>query len=184
MRDAIWSIQVLGDALRFDECAGHLLPMNSELFHEHLDRFVVVYLDDIVVYSRTIEEHVAHLRTIFRILRENHLYVKKEKSSFAQEEIMFLGHSIVGGEIGLDQEKVRAIQEWQAPEKVTELRSFLGLVNYYRRFIPENSHRAAPLTDLLKKDRTVRRVPAGIRWPKDCGNSGPGTTAARSCQAL
>ncbi len=118
-----------------------------------LDKFVVVYLDDIVVYSKTLEEDVDHLRQVFRTLRDNQLYVKKEKCSFAQGEVAFLGHIIGGGKLRMDQSKVQAIQEWEPPTKVTELRSFLGLVNYYRRFIRGYSSIAAPLTDLLKKGK-------------------------------
>ncbi|XP_043717547.1 uncharacterized protein LOC122665462 [Telopea speciosissima] len=125
----------------------------NKVFHPYLDKFVVVYLDDIVVYSNTLEEHVQHLRIVFKVLKDNQLYVKKEKCSFAQEEVMFLGHKIGGGTLRMDESKVQAIQEWEAPTKVTELRSFLGLVNYYRRFIQGYSKRAAPLTDLLKKNK-------------------------------
>nr|CAD1838500.1 unnamed protein product [Ananas comosus var. bracteatus] len=123
----------------------------NNLFHDHLDKFVVIYLDDIVVYSKTLEEHVEHLRIVFQTLKEHSLYVKKEKCYFAQKEIMFLGHRVGGGLIGMDEEKIRAIKEWRAPTRVTELRSFLGLVNYYRRFISSYSRRAAPLTDLLRR---------------------------------
>ena len=130
-----------------------------------LDRFVVVYLDDIVIYSKTLEEHVGHLRQVFQTLRENELYVKKEKCSFAQEEVTFLGHVISGGKLRMDKTKVQAIQEWEAPTKVTELRSFLGLVNYYRRFIKGYSSIAAPLTDLLKKGRSWD-------WSSKCQQAG------------
>lgn len=133
----------------------------NEWFREYLDKFVVVYLDDIVVYSRTLEEHVEHLRMVLEVLRKNRLYVKKEKCSFAQEEILFLGHKIGRGEISMDRQKVLAIEEWAVPKSVTELRSFLGLVNDYRRFISRYSNRAAPLTDLLKKDRP-------LAWSKKC----------------
>ncbi|KAG8377407.1 hypothetical protein BUALT_Bualt08G0029800 [Buddleja alternifolia] len=99
------------------------------------------------------EEHADHLRTVFQVLRENGLYVKKEKCSFAKEEVPFLGHIIGHGKLQMDEAKIRAIVEWEPPTKVTELRSFLGLVNYYRRFISSYSSRAAPLTDLLKKNK-------------------------------
>ena len=88
---------------------------------------------------------------MFQKLRENQLYVKREKCSFAQESIKFLGHVVERGRIRMDLEKVRAIQEWKAPTNVKELRSFLGLANYYRRFLDGYSRRATPLTELLKK---------------------------------
>ncbi|KAI5652974.1 hypothetical protein M9H77_30161 [Catharanthus roseus] len=133
----------------------------NKLFHPYLDQFVVVYLDDIVIYSQTLKEHKEHLRKVFQVLKDNELYVKKEKCSFAQEEVLFLGHKIKGGKLMMEDTKVQAIQRWEPPTKVHELRSFLGLVNYYRRFIKGYSARAAPLTDLLKKNRPWA-------WSEDC----------------
>ncbi|CAM8951311.1 unnamed protein product [Rhodiola kirilowii] len=133
----------------------------NKVFHPYLDQFVVVYLDDIVVYSRSLEEHLQHLREVFRVLRENDLYVKKEKCSFAQLEVLFLGHKISKGQLMMEDCKIQAIQNWKPPTKVPEMRSFLGLVNYYRRFIKGYSARAAPLTDLLKKAK------AWV-WTKQC----------------
>ena len=92
----------------------------NKVLQPFLDRFVVVYLDDIVIYSQSLEEHVGHLREVFRVLRENQLYVKKEKCSFAQREIPFLGHIVGGGQIRMDGSKVRAIDEWEPPTKVTD----------------------------------------------------------------
>ncbi|KAL6322424.1 hypothetical protein AAG906_008079 [Vitis piasezkii] len=114
----------------------------NKIFHPYLDKFVVVYLDDIVIYSNTLKEHEEHLRKVFKILRQNKLYVKKEKCSFAKEEVSFLGHRIRDGKLMMDDSKVKAIQEWDPPTKVPQLRSFLGLFG-----------RAAPLTDLLKKNK-------------------------------
>ncbi|RVW22706.1 Transposon Tf2-2 polyprotein [Vitis vinifera] len=105
----------------------------NKIFHPYLDKLVVVYLDDIVIYSNTLKEHEEHLRKVFKILRQNELYVKKEKCSFAKEEVSFLGHRIRDGKLMMDDSKVKAIQEWDPPTKVPQLRSFLGLVNYYRR---------------------------------------------------
>ncbi|GJS21721.1 putative nucleotidyltransferase, ribonuclease H [Tanacetum coccineum] len=133
----------------------------NKLFHPFLDKFVVVYLDDIVVYSHTLEEHVLHLKQVFQVLRDNELYVKLEKCSFAQDEVEFLGHKIKDGRLMMDGAKIKAIKEWEPPTKVTELRSFLGLVNYYRRFIMGYSAIASPLTDLLKKNK------AWI-WDEEC----------------
>eukprot|EP00257_Ricinus_communis_P017580 XP_015576051.1 uncharacterized protein K02A2.6-like [Ricinus communis] len=125
----------------------------NRVFQPFLDKFVVVYLDDIVVYSKTLKEHIQHLRQVFHILKENELYVKKEKCEFAKPEVMFLGHIVGGGKLRMDKAKVQAIEDWEPPRKVTELRSFLGLVNYYRRFIMGYSSIASPLTDLLKKNK-------------------------------
>ncbi|KAA0053506.1 uncharacterized protein E6C27_scaffold190G00630 [Cucumis melo var. makuwa] len=107
----------------------------NQVFHEYLDKFVVVYLDDIVVYSTTMEEHRDHLQKVFQKLKENQLYVKREKCSFAQERINFLGHVIECGRIGMEEGKIAAIRDWAMPKSVSELRSFLGLANYYRRFV-------------------------------------------------
>ena len=124
----------------------------NHAFYDYLDKFVVVYLDDIVVYSSSLDEHVAHLKLVFGRLRQHQLFVKREKCSFAQERIKFLGHIIERGGIQMDLEKVRAIQEWEAPMKVTELRSFLGLANYYRRFVKGYAQIAWPLTEMFKQD--------------------------------
>nr|CAN67852.1 hypothetical protein VITISV_020215 [Vitis vinifera] len=106
----------------------------NKIFHPYLDKFVVVYLDDIVIYSNTLKEHVEHLRKVFKILRQNELYMKNEKCSFAREEVSFLGHRIRDGKLMMDDSKVKAIQEWDPQTK--------GF-----------SARAAPLTDLLKKNK-------------------------------
>jgi hypothetical protein len=126
---------------------------------EFIDKFVVVYLDDIVVYSNSMKEHEGHLRLVFKALRANNLYVKEEKCSFGLDEVSFLGHVVGNGKIQMDPQKIKAIVEWETPSKTTELRSFLGLVNYYRRFIEGHSALAAPLTDLLKKGRTWSWTP-------------------------
>ena len=91
----------------------------------------MVYLDDIGIYSNTLKEHVEHLRKVLQILIQNELYVKKEKWSFAKEEVSFLWHHIKYGNLMMDDSKVKAIQEWDPPTKVPQLRYFLGLVNYY-----------------------------------------------------
>lgn len=125
----------------------------NKLFHPYLDKFVV-YLDDIVIYSQTLEEHAEHLRKVFQVLRENELYIKLEKCSFAQPKVEFLGHYIKDGKLMMNPTKVKAIQEWKPPTKIPELTSFLGFVNYYWRFIKGYSAIAAPLTNLLKKNQS------------------------------
>ncbi|KAL0401395.1 UNVERIFIED_CONTAM: RNA-directed DNA polymerase [Sesamum latifolium] len=118
----------------------------NQVLHGFLDEFVVVYLDDIVIYSRTLAEHVKHLLQVLARLREYELYAKVPKCSFAQETISFLGH--------MDPKKVQTIEEWQPPSDVHDLRSFLSLANYYRRFVKSYSEIAWPMTDLLKKMET------------------------------
>uniref|UniRef100_A0A3Q7EUM4 Reverse transcriptase domain-containing protein n=1 Tax=Solanum lycopersicum TaxID=4081 RepID=A0A3Q7EUM4_SOLLC len=125
----------------------------NKLFHPYLDQFVVIYLDYIIVYSNSMEDHVDHLCKVFKVLRDNKLYVKREKCSFAKPTVQFLGHSISHVEIRMESNKVDAIKNWEAPTKVPKLRSFLGLANYYRRLIFNYSAIVAPLTDLPKKDR-------------------------------
>ena len=125
----------------------------NDVLRPFLDKSVVVYLDDIVVYSETLEDHKKHLKEVFDALRENQLYLKASKCSFGQEEIQFLGHRIGHGVIRMDDSKIAAIQDWVEPRTVHEVRSFLGLANYYRRFVEGYSKIAAPLTDLLKKSK-------------------------------
>ncbi|KAL0416074.1 UNVERIFIED_CONTAM: Retrovirus-related Pol polyprotein from transposon [Sesamum latifolium] len=125
--------------------------MMNQVLHGFLDEFVVVYLDDIVIYSRTLAEHVEHLRQVLARLREYELYAKVLKCSFAQETISFLGHIVERGHIRMDPKKVQAIEEWKPPSDVHDLRSFLGLANYYRRFVKSYSKIARPMIDLLKK---------------------------------
>jgi hypothetical protein len=133
----------------------------NDVLYDFLDNFVVVYLDDIVIYSRGIEDHVTHLSKVLSRLREYELYVKREKCEFAKAEIMFLGHLIGEGQVKMDPRKIQAIIEWTSPKSVPELRSFLGLANYYRRFIKGYNKKTTPLSDLLKKNRRWE-------WMIDC----------------
>ena len=125
----------------------------NKVLQSFLDQFVVVYLDDIMVYSTTLEEHAQHLRQVPQVLRDNELFLKMEKCSFAQQEVEFLGHKIVGRKLMTENAKVKAILEWEPPTKMPNLRSFLRFVNYYRCFIKGYSTKAVPLTNLLKKNR-------------------------------
>ena len=113
---------------------------------------MVIYLDDIVVYNNNMEDHVEHLCKVLKVLRNNDLCMKQEKCRFAQPTAQFLGHTISHGEIRIDGNKVEAIKNWEAPTKVPELRSFLGLANYYRCFICSYSAIAAPLTDFAEEE--------------------------------
>ena len=112
--------------------------------------FVVVYLDDILVFSRNEEEHAAHLRIMLSILREGKFYAKLSKCSFFQASTRFLGYVVDQEGIQMDPDKVSAIRDWPLPTNVSELRSFLGLCNHYKRFIEGYSIKIAPLNELTK----------------------------------
>ncbi|GJP71846.1 hypothetical protein CLOP_g2635 [Closterium sp. NIES-67] len=117
-----------------------------------LDECVVVYLDEILIYSRDMQQHVEHLRRVFEILRREHFYVKLSKSDFALEKVQFLGHIVSAQGVHVDPKKIEAVRTWKTPENVKELQQFLGFANYYNRFVPQYVKIAAPLTNLLKKN--------------------------------
>ncbi|XP_052723888.1 uncharacterized protein LOC108343993 [Vigna angularis] len=125
----------------------------NRIFRPYLDKFVVVFIDDILIYSKSFEEHEDHLRIVLGVLREKELYAKKSKCEFWMKEIQFLGHVVSAGGIAVDPAKVKAVLDWESPRSVTEVRSFVGLAGYYRRFIEGFSKIVAPLTYLTRKDQ-------------------------------
>jgi hypothetical protein len=129
----------------------------NDLFRPYLRKFVVVYLDDILVYSNTPEEHAKHLRLVLDVLKKHQLTVSAEKCSFNQRQVLFLGHIVSADGVKVDQTKVAAVQQFPQPTDVHQLRSFLGMANYFRRFIPKYSQVVSPLTDLLKDGAVVQR---------------------------
>ena len=124
--------------------------MNS-VFMPELDKLVVVFIDDILIYSKNEEEHAEHLRIVLQRLREHKLYAKFNKCDFWLTEVQFLGHIISKDGISVDPGKIQDILNWKAPTSIPEIRSFLGLAGYYRRFVPDFSKIARPMTELLKK---------------------------------
>jgi hypothetical protein len=133
-------------------------------FKEYLDKFVIVFLYDILVYSKSEEEHEHHLRMVLQVLREHQLYAKLSKCSFYQKQIHYLGHIISKDGIAVDPEKIEAIREWSAPKNVIEVRSFMGLAGYYRRFIEGFSKIAHSITYLQRKG-------VKFQWTLDCEKS-------------
>ena len=127
------------------------MDLMNRVFHDYLDRFVIVFIDDILIYSRSDEDHVQHLRVVLQILREKQLYAKFSKCEFWLRQIGFLGHIVSAEGIYVDPRKVEAIVKWEQPQTVTEIRSFLGLAGYYRRFVEGFSRIAAPLSRLTQK---------------------------------
>jgi hypothetical protein len=124
--------------------------MNS-VFMPELDKFVVVFIDDILVYSKNEEEHAGHLHVVLQRLREHRLYAKLSKCDFWLKEIKLLGHTISQAGIAVDPDKVQEVMNLKPPTTVRQIRSFLGLAGYYRRFILDFSRIAKPMTELLKK---------------------------------
>ena len=123
-----------------------------DVLRPYLDEFVVVFLDDILIFSKNEAEHLAHLKLVLQKLREHHLYAKLSKCAFGLQEVEFLGHIVTKDGIRMDEGKIAAVRDWPTPACVRDVRSFHGLVNYYRKFIRDFSRLSAPLTDLTKKD--------------------------------
>jgi transposase InsO family protein len=124
----------------------------NHILSPHLRKCVVVFLDDILVYSDTLEHHVNHLEQVFKILMQNQLKLKQSKCRFAQDKLEFLGHVISAKGIATDPTKVEVIRNWPTPSCVKDVRSFLGIAGYYRRFVAGYGLICKPLTNLLKKD--------------------------------
>ncbi|GJV36560.1 putative reverse transcriptase domain-containing protein [Tanacetum coccineum] len=117
----------------------------------YLDRFVIVFIDDILIYSKSRKEHEGHLRLILKLLKEEKLYVKFSKCEFWLSKIQFLGHVIDSEGIHVDPAKIESIKDWASPKTPTEICQFLGLAGYYRRFIKGFSKIARPMTKLTQK---------------------------------
>jgi hypothetical protein len=133
------------------------MDLKNKVFMEYLDRFVVVFIDDIFNYSKKDSDHEEHLILVPQKLWHNQLYAKYSKCEFWIDEVSFLGHIISNGGISVDPAKVKEIVVWSIPTTVTEIRSLLGLAGYYRRFIEGFSKIAKPMTLLLEMGREVPR---------------------------
>ena len=121
------------------------------VFMPELDKFVVVFIDDILIYSKTKEDHANHLRIVLQRLRDHRLYAKFSKCEFWLDSVKFLGHTISSKGISVDPSKVQEVMDWKPPTSVHQIKSFLGLAGYYRHFIPDFSRIAKPMMELLKK---------------------------------
>ncbi|WVZ70990.1 hypothetical protein U9M48_019617 [Paspalum notatum var. saurae] len=129
----------------------YFMNLMNKVFMEYLDKFVVVFIDDILIYSKTEEEHEEHLRLVLQKLREHKLYAKLSKCEFWLDQVPFLGHIVSKGVIMVDPSKISSVMDWKVPEVVKEVRGFLGLAGYYRRFIESFSRIAKPMTSLPEK---------------------------------
>ena len=140
-------------SLGLTNAPAYFMNMMNKVFMEFLNKFVIVFIDDILVYSKNEEEHKEHLCLVLGKLREHQLYARFSKCEFWLKEVGFLGHVISGEGIAVDPNKVVTVTNWEAPTTVGEIqKSFLGLAGYYRRFIENFSKIAKPMAELLKKD--------------------------------
>ncbi|GJP43513.1 hypothetical protein CLOM_g2964 [Closterium sp. NIES-68] len=128
----------------------------SQIFCSLLDKCVIVYLDDILIYSETQEQHLKNLEAYFTLLQEHRLLMKKSKSEFLKDSLEFLGHVISTKGVKVDPRKIEIVQGWLPPKNLQELQRFLGFVKYVRRFIPNMAVVTAPLPDLLRKGTEYR----------------------------
>ena len=152
----------------------HLL---HNIFWGHLDDFIIIFLDDILVYSRGLREHMTHVRQTLEILRKHQLYAKVSKCTFFQHRVDCLGHGVSAKGLSPDLAKIQAMRDWKVPKSVIDIRSFLGLVGYYHRFIPHFAKIAAPLTNLTKEKHSLylalkggRGIPAAEGCATACSN--------------
>ncbi|XP_052176706.1 uncharacterized mitochondrial protein AtMg00860-like [Diospyros lotus] len=136
----------------------------NRVFRPFLDKFMIVFIDDILIYSPSEEEHESHLRIILQTLQEHKLYAKFSKCEFWLYQVAFLGHVVSAEGISVDPVKIAAMTNWKQPQSVTEVKSFLGLAGYYRKFVEGFSKIASPLTKLTQK---------GVKfdWNKRCEES-------------
>ena len=140
------------------------MDLMNRVFHEYLDLFVIVFIDDILIFSKSMEEHKEHLRIVFPIFREKKLYAKFNTCEFWLDQVVFLGHVISKAGISVDPSKVEAMVDWARPTNVSEIRSFLGLAGYYKRFMEGFSRIATLLTQLTSKN-------AKFVWKEECEKS-------------
>ncbi|KAA0067821.1 reverse transcriptase [Cucumis melo var. makuwa] len=140
------------------------MNLMNRVFREFLGTFVIVFIDDILIYSKTEAEHEEHLRMVLQTFRDNKLYAKFSKCEFWLKQVSFLGHVVFKAGVSVDPAKIEAVTSWPRPSTVSEVRSFLGLAGYYRRFVENFSRIATPLTQLTRKA-------APFVWSKACEDS-------------
>ena len=131
------------------------MDLMHRVFQPYLDQFVVVFIDDVFIYSQLEEEHEDHFRVVLQVLKEHQLYAKFSKCEFWLNEARFFGHVVLASCVSVDPEKVKAVMSWERLKSVLKIRSFSELAGYYKRFIEDFSRVAAPMTRLTRKGGQV-----------------------------
>ncbi|GJS04831.1 RNA-directed DNA polymerase [Tanacetum coccineum] len=150
-RDGLYEWMVMPFGL--SNAPSTFMRLMNQVFKPFIGHFVVVYFDDILIYSSSLEQHLSHLRQIFSVLRAQKLYANGKKCHFLVTEVTFLGYIVTGSGIKMDPAKVEAIISWPTPSTIHDIRSFHGLASFYRRFIQNFSSIIAPLTECMKGGR-------------------------------
>jgi len=128
------------------------MRLKNHVLRDCIGHFLVVYFDDILIYSKNLDEHLGHLRQVLIILRKHHLFANLVKCTFCQENVVSIGFMVGKDGVHVDPGKIKAIQEWPTPTIVGEVCNFHGLAGFYRRFVQDFCTKTTPLNDLVKKD--------------------------------
>ena len=136
------------------------MRLMNHVLRAFIGKFVVVYFDDILIYSKNLGDHLVNLKTVLHVLRKERLFASLKKCTFCTDRLVFLGFVVSAQGIQVDEEKVRAIQDWPSLTSVNKVRSFHGLASFYRRFVKDFSSIATPITEVIKKD-------VGFKWGEE-----------------
>ena len=142
-----------GNSFGLSNAPSTFMRLMNQVLKPFIEKFVVVYFDDILIYSKTKAAHYNHVREVLAVLQANELYINLKKCSFLTDKLLFLGYVVSVDGIHVDEDKVRAVREWPTPKTVSDVRSFHGLATFYRRFVRDFSSIVAPITKCLKKGR-------------------------------
>jgi len=128
------------------------MRLMNHVLRSFIGKFVVVYFDDILIYSKSLDEHVEHIQSVLVVLREQKLYANLDKCTFCTDKVVFLGFVFSRHGVKVDEEKIKTVREWMPPQNASQVRSFLGLAGFYQRFVKDFSTVAAPINELTKKE--------------------------------